>query len=78
MVEFVMVRGQLKKNTPTELQPLKEFEYPYTADDVLEILQEAFPIQSPQSGEPHEHLMFRGGQRSVVDWLLHLKERSEQ
>ena len=73
-----MVRGQLKKKSDLSLKLLKDYEYPHTADDLLEILKEAYPPTSPQQDETYEHLMFRGGQRSVVDWLIVLKERSEQ
>ena len=78
MGEYVMVRGQLKKNASSSLKLLKDYEYPHTTDDLLEILKETFPPTSPQKDETMSELMFRGGQRSVGDWLIVLKERSEQ
>ena len=40
-----------------------------TASALLEELEERFPEQSPQYNEKIEKLMWRGGERSVVNWI---------
>ena len=60
-------RDQLKKDTIL----------PDTVDEVITLLDELFPERSPSVEENNNRLMFRGGQRSVVNFLLELKHRSE-
>jgi hypothetical protein len=43
--------------------------FPYVSEELLNELEERFPNQSPQLDETHQHLMWRGGQRSVVEFL---------
>jgi hypothetical protein len=40
-----------------------------TVESLLQELEDVFPEMSPQPKEPHEELMWRGGQRSVVRWI---------
>lgn len=40
-----------------------------TVNDLLEELDERFPEQSPQKYEDQFELQWRGGQRSVVNWI---------
>ena len=60
-------RDQLKKDTIL----------PDTVDEVITLLDELYPERSPSVEENNNRLMFRGGQRSVVNFLLELKHRSE-
>lgn len=43
--------------------------FPYIPPDLLRELEKRFPEQSPEIGETHEALMWRGGQRSVIRFL---------
>lgn len=43
--------------------------FPYVSKELIEELNRRFPIQSPQEGEQYPDLVWRGGQRSVVDFL---------
>ena len=58
-------RDQLKKDTIL----------PDTVDEVITLLDELYPERSPSVEENNNRLMFRGGQRSVVNFLLELKHR---
>ena len=60
-------RDQLKKDTIL----------PDTVDEGITLLDELYPERSPSVEENNNRLMFRGGQRSVVNFLLELKHRSE-
>lgn len=40
-----------------------------TVNDLLEELDERFPEQSPQLHEGQDLLMWRGGERNVVNWI---------
>lgn len=52
-------------------------QFPYTAvsKELLDALDSIFPQRSPARGESHDDLMFRGGERSVVDFLHAQYER---
>jgi hypothetical protein len=43
--------------------------FPYISEELLNELEERFPNQSPHLNETHQDLMWRGGQRSVVEFL---------
>ena len=43
--------------------------FPYTSEELLNELDERFPEQSPTLDETYETLMWRGGQRSVIQFL---------
>jgi hypothetical protein len=43
--------------------------FPYITNELLEELNQRFPQKSPHLSEEFSHLMWRGGQRSVVDFL---------
>jgi hypothetical protein len=43
--------------------------FPYISEELLMSLEERFPNTSPQLDEDYNHLMWRGGQRSVVEFL---------
>jgi hypothetical protein len=43
--------------------------FPYVSEELLRELSLRFPNQSPQKDETHQQLMWRGGQRSVIEFL---------
>jgi hypothetical protein len=51
--------------------------FPYVSKELIEELNQRFPQKSPQKGEPHEDLMWRGGQRSVVEFLTLICEEQD-
>ncbi len=48
--------------------------FPYISDELIKELEERFPQKSPNSHEQIEQLMFRGGQRSIVDFLIAMQK----
>ena len=50
---------------------------PDNVDELIELLDKAFPNVSPKYHEELKDFYYRAGQRSVVDWVLHLQERTE-
>jgi hypothetical protein len=54
--------------------------FPLVSRDLIEELNRRFPNQSPTYLEEHPLLMWRGGQRSVVDLLqtIHDEQASSQ
>jgi len=48
--------------------------FPYISEELITELNERFPQKSPNSHEALEQLMFRGGQRSLVDFLIAMQE----
>ena len=51
--------------------------FPYISQDILNELNNRFPVMAPQYLEQHDMLMWRGGQRSVVDFLTTLHAEQE-
>jgi len=43
--------------------------FPYVSEELLNELESRFPNNAPQIDETHTQLMWRGGQRSVVEFL---------
>ena len=48
--------------------------FPYITNEVIEELNVRFPDKSPTENEDYAQLMWRGGQRSVVDFLIQIHE----
>ena len=48
--------------------------FPYITNEVIEELNVRFPDKSPTVNEDYAQLMWRGGQRSVVDFLIQIHE----
>ena len=48
--------------------------FPYITNEVIEELNVRFPDKSPTENEDYAQLMWRGGQRSVVDFLTQIHE----
>lgn len=51
--------------------------FPLVNKDLLEELNKRFPAKSPDRTETQNDLMWRGGQRSVVDFLNTIYEEQE-
>jgi len=51
--------------------------FPYISKELLDELNSRFPVQAPQYLEQHDILMWRGGQRSVVDFIQTIYEEQE-
>tara|TARA_B100000963_G_scaffold285862_1_gene254835 strand:+ start:1317 stop:1493 length:177 start_codon:yes stop_codon:yes gene_type:complete len=50
---------------------------PLIPKDLLDELNQRFPNQSPQIGETHQDLIWRGGQRSVIEFLNKVFEEQD-
>lgn len=50
-------------------QMQRPFKLGLTVDGLMKELEITFPELSPQRNESHEALMWRGGERSVVNWI---------
>jgi hypothetical protein len=48
--------------------------FPYITNELIEELNVRFPDKSPTENEDYAQLMWRGGQRSVVDFLIQAHE----
>ena len=48
--------------------------FPYISNELIEELNVRFPDKSPTENEELAQLMWRGGQRSVVDFLIQIHE----
>lgn len=48
---------------------------PATADALVAELDRVFPDRAPERRETYEDLMYRAGQRSVVEWAKDLIEQ---
>jgi hypothetical protein len=48
--------------------------FPSITNELIEELNVRFPDKSPTENEDYSQLMWRGGQRSVVDFLLQIHE----
>ncbi len=48
--------------------------FPYISNELIEELNVRFPDKSPTENEELAQLMWRGGQRSVVDFLIQAHE----
>ena len=45
-----------------------------TANAMLAKLEETFPLTNPTPEDSMEKIMYRSGQRSVVEWVIHYIE----
>jgi len=43
---------------------------------LLAQLEENFPPTNPSPSDPYEYIMYRAGQRSVVDWITNYMEEN--
>ena len=65
------------KQNETNQNPLEEIQLPYTVDELIKVLDKIYPDRSPSLKDNEREVWFKAGQRSVVNWLIELKKRSE-
>ena len=51
---------------------------PTKVNDLVKLLNEVYPEQSPELKDDTKTIYFKSGQRDVVNFINTLKERSEQ
>jgi hypothetical protein len=44
------------------------------ARGLLQVLEENYPPINPSPSDPYEYVMYRAGQRSVVEWIKQYME----
>lgn len=44
-------------------------QFPHISDELMQALEAMVPHTSPRLGETHDEMLFRGGQRHLVDVL---------
>ena len=63
--------------TPTSLNTLELLDVKgMTATAMLAKLEETFPPTNPTPEDTMEKIMYRSGQRSVVEWVINYMEES--
>jgi hypothetical protein len=63
--------------TPTSLNTLNLLDVKgMTANAMLAKLEETFPPTNPTPEDTMEKIMYRSGQRSVVEWVIQYMEES--
>lgn len=65
---------QLGREHLVRLPPKDDLMFPYISKELVEELDKRFPDRSPTYDETHTALMWRGGQRSVVEMIKQLHE----
>ena len=46
------------------------------ARGLVQILDENYPPMNPSPSDPYEYIMYRAGQRSVVEWIKQYMEET--
>ena len=46
------------------------------ANAMLKVLEETFPPTNPAPNDPYEYIMYKAGQRSVVEWIYNYLEEN--
>ena len=59
------------------MNPLDDIQLPYTVEELVKTLDKVFPEKSSDLKDSERTVWFKEGQRSVVNWLIELKNRSE-
>ena len=59
------------------MNPLDDIKLPYTVEELVKTLDKVFPEKSADLKDSERTVWFKAGQRSVVNWLIELKNRSE-
>ena len=59
------------------MNPLDDIQLPYTVEELVKTLDKVFPDKSADFKDSERTVWFKAGQRSVVNWLIELKNRSE-
>ncbi len=61
--------------SPTSIHPLDLLEVKgMQANTLIQKLEETFPPTNPNPKETMEKIMYRSGQRSVVEWIINYME----
>ena len=67
----------LNMQTPTSLNTLNLLDVKgMTANAMLSKLEETFPPTNPTPEDTMEKIMYRSGQRSVVEWVIQYMEEN--
>ena len=48
--------------------------FPHVSNELIDELNKRFPDKSPSLDENYQELMWRGGQRSIIDFLNRIHE----
>ena len=59
------------------MDDLKDIQLPYTVEELINVLDKIYPEKAPELKDNEKTVWFKAGQRSVVNWLTDLKQRSE-
>ena len=59
------------------MNPLDDIQLPYPVEELVKTLDKVFPEKSADLKDSERTVWFKAGQRSVVNWLIELKNRSE-
>ena len=59
------------------MNPLDDIQLPYTVEELVKTLDKVFPEKSADLKDSERIVWFKAGQRSVVTWLLELKNRND-
>ncbi len=60
------------------MENLQDVVLPTTVDDLIKLLNEVYPEQSPNLNDDTKTIYFKAGQRDVVRFINTLKERQEE
>ena len=59
------------------MKDLQDTVLPTTVDDLIKLLNEVYPEQSPSLNDDSNTIYFKAGQRDVVRFINTLKERKD-
>ena len=59
------------------MNELDDIQLPYTVNELIKTLDKVFPEKAPDLKDSERTVWHKAGQRSVVNWLLELKNRNE-
>ncbi|MEK9566287.1 MAG: hypothetical protein VW125_04220 [Flavobacteriaceae bacterium] len=59
------------------MKDLQDTVLPTTVDDLIKLLNEVYPEQSPSLNDDSKTIYFKAGQRDVVRFINTLKERKD-
>ena len=59
------------------MENLQDVVLPTTVDDLIKLLNEVYPEQSPDLNDDTKTIYFKAGQRDVVRFINTLKERKD-
>jgi|TARA_E500000178_G_scaffold322514_1_gene347341 hypothetical protein len=59
------------------MNDLNDIQLPYTVEELINVLDKVFPEKAPDLKDSERTVWHKAGQRSVVTWLLELKNRND-